>query len=105
MARDSKARVIHGTEQVDGDHYQDDVEQHWDRVWRLSGRGYFVGCITKYVERYPKKNGLTDLYKARTFLNKLIYLEEQVRDPEITNPLDPKPKDYDAEAGAGYTNQ
>lgn len=62
--------------QVDGDHYRkDEGEQHWDRQWRLHGRGYFIGCITKYVERYPYKNGIRDLKKAAHFLQKLIELE------------------------------
>ena len=61
--------------QVGGTHYQSDGEQHWDRQWRLRGNGYFVGCITKYVERYEDKNGLEDLKKARHFLDKLIELE------------------------------
>lgn len=63
--------------QVGGSHYQHDDggEQHWDRQWRLYGRGYFVGCITKYVERYHLKNGIQDLEKAQHFLQKLIELE------------------------------
>lgn len=64
--------------QVGGDHYKAEAgfEQHWDRMWRLYGRGYFVGCITKYVERYHKKNGIQDLQKAQHFLQKLIELEQ-----------------------------
>lgn len=61
--------------QIGGDHYKTGGEEHWDRMWRLYGRGYFVGCITKYVERYHKKNGFEDLKKARHFLDKLIELE------------------------------
>lgn len=63
--------------QVGGEHYKrgGGGEEHWDRQWRLYGRGYFVGCITKYVERYHIKNGLQDLQKARHFLEKLIELE------------------------------
>jgi hypothetical protein len=61
--------------QVGGQHYQVSGEQHWDRQWKLHGRGYFVGCITKYVERYHLKNGVQDLEKARHFLDKLIELE------------------------------
>lgn len=61
--------------QVGGAHYKTDGEQHWDRQWRMFGAGYFIGCITKYVERYQKKNGLEDLRKARHFLDKLIELE------------------------------
>lgn len=62
--------------QVGGGHYKaTEGEQHWDRMYRLYGRGYFVGCITKYVERYRLKNGEEDLRKARHFLDKLIELE------------------------------
>ena len=60
-----------------GDHYHKVAgEQHWDRVWRLYGRGYFVGCATKYLERYHLKNGVEDLKKAVHFIEKLIELEQ-----------------------------
>lgn len=63
--------------QIGGDHYKlkNGGEEHWDRQWRMHGNGYFVGCITKYIERYDKKNGVQDLLKARHFLDKLIELE------------------------------
>jgi hypothetical protein len=63
--------------QVGGSHYRNDIggEQHWDRIYRLYGRGYFVGCSTKYIERYHLKNGRQDLEKAIHFLEKLIELE------------------------------
>jgi hypothetical protein len=61
--------------QVAGNHYNKDGEQHWDRIYRLYGRGYFVGCSTKYIERYHLKNGKEDLEKAIHFLQKLIELE------------------------------
>lgn len=67
--------------QVGGDHYKvSRGEEHWDRVWRMSGHGYFVGCITAYVERYRLKEGkinIQDLEKAKHFLDKLIELEEK----------------------------
>jgi methyl coenzyme M reductase subunit C-like uncharacterized protein (methanogenesis marker protein 7) len=67
--------------QVGGDHYKvGRGEEHWDRIWRISGHGYFIGCITKYVERYKKKDGIQDLEKARHFLDKLIELEEKELD-------------------------
>jgi hypothetical protein len=63
---------------IGGDHYRKGGgEQHWDRVWRLYGHGYFVGCITKYLERYKYKDGMKDLHKARHYLQKLIELEEE----------------------------
>lgn len=67
--------------QVGGEHYRKHGatgEQHWDRIWRLYGHGYFIGCITKYVERYRDKNGIQDLEKARHYLDKLIELEKGV---------------------------
>ena len=70
--------------QVGGQHYQSGGEQHWDRQWRLYGPGYFVGCITKYVERYQAKNGVQDLEKAAHFLQKLIELETAARAPVLT---------------------
>lgn len=80
--------------QVGGDHYKKGGEEHWSRQYRLFGPGYFVGCITKYVERYQYKNGYEDLLKAQHFLEKLIELEgmKPMRD-------DSKPTGY------GYVNQ
>ncbi|MFC6290646.1 DUF3310 domain-containing protein [Levilactobacillus angrenensis] len=38
--------------------------------------GFMVGNVIKYVVRYQGKNGLEDLYKARTYLDRLIQHEE-----------------------------
>jgi hypothetical protein len=70
--------------QVGGEHYRTVGEQHWDRQWRIYGRGYFIGCITKYVERYPAKNGVEDLEKAKHFIEKLIELERAAMEPALT---------------------
>ena len=61
--------------QIGGEHYNKSGEQHWDRIYRLYGRGYFVGCATKYLERYHLKNGKEDLDKAIHFIEKLRELE------------------------------
>ena len=64
--------------QIGGDHYKKagkTGEEHWDRQYRLFGPGYFVGCATKYIERYRDKNGKADLEKALHFIEKLIELE------------------------------
>lgn len=68
--------AVANSKQVGGSHYQRGGEQHWDRIWRLYGRGYFVGCATKYLERYHLKNGVEDLKKAQHFIQKLIELEQ-----------------------------
>jgi len=82
--------------QVGGFHYQTNGEQHWDRVYRMFGPGYFIGCITKYVERYQSKNGYEDLLKAQHFLEKLIELEG-MKPKKEADPAEP--------TGYGYVNQ
>jgi len=57
-------------------HYQAEAEPHWDRMWKLYREAWFVGNVTKYVERYRKKDGMKDLLKAKHYLEKLIELEE-----------------------------
>lgn len=62
---------------IEPDHYKNQGSQpHWERMWDLYREAWFVGNITKYVERYKKKDGIKDLLKARTYLDKLIELEE-----------------------------
>lgn len=64
--------------QIGGDHYKkagETGEEHWDRQYRLFGRGYFIGCSTKYIERAHLKNGRPDLEKAIHFIEKLLELE------------------------------
>lgn len=45
-------------------------------MWRLCGRGYFIGQITRYAERYHLKNGLEDLDKIVHYTEKLKELEK-----------------------------
>lgn len=72
--------------QVGGDHYRAvPGEGHWDRQWRLRGRAWFIGNITKYAERYDAKDGFKDLDKALHYLQKLIELETAASDG--TGPL------------------
>ncbi|GIN17492.1 hypothetical protein J32TS2_28480 [Shouchella clausii] len=39
--------------------------------------GFLIGNVLKYITRYPKKNGLEDLKKAKDYLNKAIELYEE----------------------------
>ena len=41
-----------------------------------NGLDFLQGNIIKYTVRYKDKNGLEDLYKARTYLDRLIEFEE-----------------------------
>lgn len=65
--------------QVGGYHYKSSI-QHWDYVV-ANDLDYFQAQITKYITRWKKKNGLTDLYKAEHFLQKYIELN-RVEKPE-----------------------
>ena len=66
--------------QVGGNHYRTEI-QHWD--WAAANElDYFQGCITKYVARHKKKNGLEDLLKAQHFLSK--YIEQEYAYNEVT---------------------
>jgi len=62
--------------QVGGSHYGGRAVQHWDFA---AQQGYdpFQYQITKYTDRWKRKNGVTDLYKARHFLDKYVELVEQ----------------------------
>ena len=75
--------------QVAGQHYRATI-QHWDYVV-ANDLDYFQGQITKYVTRWKKKNGLTDLLKAQHFLEKYIEVARSGLD--------------DGEPTPGYVNQ
>ena len=54
--------------QIGGDHYKS-TYQHWDLVVD-TGMPYLIGCTTKYVARWRKKNGKQDLEKANHYISK-----------------------------------
>lgn len=56
--------------QVGGSHYSSSY-QHWDFVSDL-GLSYLIGCVTKYVTRYTRKNGVQDLRKAIHYAEKQL---------------------------------
>lgn len=64
--------------QEGGDHYQAEY-QHWDWVVDI-GMGYLAGNATKYVSRWAKKNGIADLKKAMTYVDKMlaVYKDEMM---------------------------
>jgi len=61
--------------QIGGEHYNKTKMQHWTMASDLN-LGYFEGQITKYVDRWKRKNGKQDLEKGKHFLDKLIELFE-----------------------------
>ena len=54
--------------QIGGSHYQGEY-QHWDWV-HDTRQPYVIGCATKYVSRWRKKNGLEDLRKSLHYISK-----------------------------------
>ncbi len=41
--------------------------------------GFHEGTIVQYLIRWPKKNGIEDLHKARVYLDRLIAIAEAAR--------------------------
>jgi hypothetical protein len=63
--------------QIGGDHYkQGGSTQHWDFMTANFGGSYLIGCATKYVTRWRKKNGTEDLLKAAHYCHKLQEVAE-----------------------------
>ena len=60
--------------QVGGNHYKR-AHQPWEIIeeWNLN---YWAGNVLKYLLRYPYKNGVEDLEKAKHYLEYLIKKEK-----------------------------
>ena len=60
-------------------HYNTASIETIDIIGSVTGDGfefYLQGNIMKYLCRYPYKNGVEDLEKARWYLNKLIEIKQ-----------------------------
>jgi len=53
--------------QVQGDHYQSKAIQPIDYIL-ANGLGYCEGNVVKYVSRWREKGGLSDLLKAKQYI-------------------------------------
>ena len=62
--------------QEGGNHYKDLVIQPIEFI-HANNIPYMEGNIIKYVTRWRNKNGITDLRKARHYIDLLIELEEK----------------------------
>lgn len=60
--------------QIDGSHYRNLKIQTWDYIVQ-NDIPYLEGNVIKYVSRWRKKGGMTDLLKAQHYLAKLIEAE------------------------------
>lgn len=72
--------------QEGGDHYQAEY-QHWDWVTDI-GMGYLPGNATKYVARWRKKNGVADLKKAMTYVDKMIAVRDHDKERKANHPTE-----------------
>jgi hypothetical protein len=69
--------------QIGGQHYRENKIQVWDAVidWGLE---FLDGNAVKYLARWRKKGGITDLMKARHYIDKLIEEETKSAPSDIT---------------------
>jgi len=63
--------------QVGGDHYRKSSLQPWD-IFLDWGLDPWAANVVKYILRFPHKNGLEDLEKARHYVDFLISNYDQV---------------------------
>ena len=62
--------------QVGGDHYKKLAIQPVEYIHK-NNIPFIEGSVIKYVTRWRSKNGITDLKKARHFIELLIELENE----------------------------
>jgi hypothetical protein len=69
--------------QVGGDHYQKGALQPWDifLAWDLDP---WTANVVKYILRYPHKNGIEDLRKAKHYIDFLISHYDEVKEKYYT---------------------
>jgi hypothetical protein len=58
-------------EQVGGTHYGTSSMGHWDYC-DMANVSYLEGCATKYIFRWKDKNGVQDLKKALSYVEKRL---------------------------------
>jgi hypothetical protein len=64
------------SEQIGGDHYKQFKIQPVEYI-HANGLGFCQGNVIKYVTRYKDKGGVSDLEKAKHFIDLLIELEKR----------------------------
>jgi hypothetical protein len=64
------------SEQIGGDHYKQFKIQPVEYI-HANGLGFCQGNVIKYVTRYKDKGGVSDLEKAKHFIDLLIQLEQR----------------------------
>lgn len=65
--------------QIGGDHYQKSELQPWD-IFLAWGLDPWAANVVKYILRFPHKNGLEDLKKAKHYIDFLIEHHDEVNE-------------------------
>ena len=65
--------------QIGGDHYQKAALQPWD-IFLAWGLDPWAANVVKYILRFPHKNGLEDLKKAKHYVDFLIENYDEVNE-------------------------
>ena len=73
-------RLKEETGQVGGAHYHSKAIQPIEYIM-ANGLDFCEGNVVKYVTRHAAKGGLDDLEKARHYLDKLIEVERERKEP------------------------
>jgi hypothetical protein len=80
-------RMNANEKQVAGTHYKGEY-QHWDFVVDTE-MPYLLGCATKYLTRWKKKNGIEDLKKCIHYIEKAKETETYLLlTPEVFRAID-----------------
>lgn len=64
------------TVQVGGEHYKTMKIQPVEYI-HANALGYFEGNVIKYITRWRQKGGITDLEKAKHYIDLLIEMEQR----------------------------
>lgn len=56
---------------INPSHYNRHKIEPWDFIC-ANQFDYLEGCVIKYISRHRKKNGVQDLMKAQSYINKMI---------------------------------
>lgn len=85
LTNNNPAQPLASDYQIGGEHYRSKDVQPWTAMesWMTPEQfeGYLRGNVIKYIARYPDKDGMKDVYKAKHYLERLVeFLETQAAD-------------------------
>ena len=92
-------------EQVGGDHYRTMKIQPAEFI-HANNIGFFEANVIKYVSRWRTKNGVSDLHKAKHYIDLLLALEHKKPEPLVGqacgNTSEPESEEQDNAVWVAY---